>query len=280
MHQHHRLHRSRLVRLLQQWTQVQAAPVRADRADLAEQLSQWLSTVDAVKLGRWLHQLESADGFDGDAADPASAPDVPALQAGLDAARAELSALVVAPPTRARPLRERADHTPVPGPDPEMEADFATHAARYLATQKQMEMRLATLRGEMRQHLAGGPAALRRLAALDAAMEQMLAAREQKLWASLPGHLERRMAHRRMRYQQQLEAVGQDDDPQRWRAPGGWLHGFEQDLRALLQAELEVRLQPLAGLLEAAQAWQAAPEGPGQPLGAGDETATETVTDW
>ena len=108
-------------------------------------------------------------------------------------------------------------------------------------------------------------------------MEQMLAAREQKLWASLPGHLERRMAHRRTRYQQQLEAAGQDDDPQRWRAPGGWLHGFEQDLRALLQAELEVRLQPLEGLLEAARA---APGGNGQPAGAGNETATETVTDW
>lgn len=251
MYQNHQLNSSRLVRLLQQWAQGHSAPVRLD---IAEQLSQGLSTVDAVKLSRWLHTLESSPP-----PPPAGGPgrvDVAALEADLRTATAELTeGFTAAPSLRTRPLRERADNTPVPGPDPQAEAEFSVHAARYQASQKQMEMRIGALRAQIRQHLSAGPAHLRRLAALDAVMEQMLGAREQRLWASLPGHLERRMAYRRQCYQQALEAYGQGDgDPRSWRLPGGWLHAFEQDLRALLGAELQVRLQPLAGLVQAARA--------------------------
>lgn len=249
MYQPHRLNSSRLVLLLQQWTQPQGGSARQD---VAEQLSQWLSTVDAVKLSRALHALESSQT-------PAvttlgrGTVDVRALQASLQSTRAELTDLVTAKAAPAKPVRERADNTPVDGPDPEAGADFAVHAARYLALQKQMDARLAALRALIRQSLSMGPEGLRRLALLDAVMDQMLGAREQRLWASLPGHLERRMAHLRAAHQQQLEAAGRDDEPQRWALPGGWLFAFEQDLRALLLAELQVRLEPLAGLLEAAQ---------------------------
>ena len=36
-----------------------------------------------------------------------------------------------------------------------------------------------------------------------------------------------------------------------WLQPGAWLHTFCQDMRAVLLAELELRLQPVAGLLDA-----------------------------
>ena len=257
MYQPHRLNSSRLVLLLQQWTQPQGGSARQD---VAEQLSQWLSTVDAVKLSRALHALESSQtpavttlGWG------AGAVDVRALQASLESTRAELTDLVTAKAATAKPVRERADNTPVDGPDPEAGAAFAVHAARYLALQKQMDARLAALRALIRQSLSMGPEGLRRLALLDAVMDQMLGAREQRLWASLPGHLERRMAHLRAAHQQQLEAAGRDDEPQRWALPGGWLFAFEQDLRALLLAELQVRLEPLAGLLEAAQSHDSRP---------------------
>lgn len=250
MYQPHRLHSSRLVLLLQQWTQAQGGSARLD---VAEQLSQWLSTVDAVKLSRALYALESGTGLPAMAGGVAGGADVPALQALLQATRAELTDLLTAKPVPAKPLRERADNTPIDGPDPEAAADFALHAARYLALQKQMDARLASVRAQLRQSLSAGPQGLRRLALLDAVMEQMLGPREQRLWASLPGHLERRMVHLRAAHQQQLEAAGRVDEPKRWSEPGGWLFVFEQDLRALLLAELQVRLEPLVGLLEAAQ---------------------------
>ena len=62
-----------------------------------------------------------------------------------------------------------------------------------------MDTRLLALRAQVRHAIAKGRPALRQLAALDAVMEQMLGAREQRLWASLPSHLERRLAHRHRR---------------------------------------------------------------------------------
>jgi hypothetical protein len=247
MHQPDRLHRSQLVRLLQHWAQPLAA---LERLDVAEQLSQWLGTVDAVQLSRALHALESAG--------PANASmqgahvDVGALECGVRNLQEELAALLTASPAPPKPLRERADNTPVEGPDPAAEGEFAVHAARYQALQKQVEARVGGLRAQMRQRLSAGPAALRQLAMLDTVMEQMLGAREQRLWATLPTHLERRMAQLRAAHQQRLEAAGEADVPQHWRAPGGWLSLFDQDVRALLLCEIELRMQPLRGLVEAA----------------------------
>ena len=53
-------------------------------------------------------------------------------------------------------------------------------------------------------------------------------------------------------HQQALQARGQADEPPRWRQPGGWLWAFEQDMHALLLAEMQVRMLPITGLLEAA----------------------------
>ncbi|MBD9390754.1 DUF3348 domain-containing protein [Acidovorax sp. ACV01] len=262
MYQHHRLNSSRLVLLLQQWAQAHSGPVRLD---VAEQLSQWLSTVDAVKLSRALHALEASQIPSASVGLGAGAVDVRALQASLQTARADLTDLATAKAAPSKPVRERADNTPIDGPDPEAGADFAAHAGRYLALQKQMDTKLGALRAQMRQILSAGPADLRRLAALDAVMEQMLGAREQRLWASLPGHLERRMTHLRAAHQQQLAAAGRDDEPQRWALPGGWLFAFEQDLRTLLLAEMQVRLEPLTGLLEAAQSHEHHPSTPHRP---------------
>ena len=127
MYQPHRLNSSRLVLLLQQWTQPQGGSARQD---VAEQLSQWLSTVDAVKLSRALHALESSQT-------PAvttlgrGTVDVRALQASLQSTRAELTDLVTAKAAPAKPVRERADNTPVDSPDPE--AVPRVHSAGALA---------------------------------------------------------------------------------------------------------------------------------------------------
>ncbi|WP_305743930.1 DUF3348 family protein [Acidovorax sp. A1169] len=244
----HRLDSSRLVVLLAQWTQAQRASVGSD---VAGQLGQWLSVVDAVELNGSLRSIETH---------AAQAPvpqdlalDALALEELFQKAKADLTRLATAPAKPARPVRERADNTPVEQPDPQAQADFAAHGPRYLEQQKQMDMRLVALRTQVRAGLLKGSATLRQLAALDGVMEQMLGAREQRLWASLPGHLERRFVQLRKAHQARLQDSGQADDPLRWRRAGGWLASFEQDLQALLLAEMQVRLQPITGLLEAAR---------------------------
>ena len=246
MHLHHRLTRSPLVLLLQQWQPTQGEAVRAD---MAERLGQWLGAVGAVRLNGALHSIES---YPGEARHAVPAVDWRAMDDACQGVQAELNALIVARLAPARAPRGRGGSGPVETLDPAAEADFATHSQRYLGQQKQMEARLSALRAQMRQWLAQGSPALRQLAALDAVVEQMLGAREQKLWAQLPGFLEGRLAHWRGLHAQRLAALGQEDAPQQWRQPGGWLFAFEQDVRALWQAEVQVRLQPIMGLREAA----------------------------
>lgn len=243
----HRIDSSPLAALLQQWTHADGG-TPAVRPDVAEQLGQWLTTVDAVNLGRSLHRIEAMGDAGGQIA-----VDIVGLQAAVTQARSELARAVAAGPAPGKPSRERADGTPAL-PDMAEQTEFAFHAPRYLGLQKQIDVRLRALRAQLRQALGQGTGRLQQLAALDAALEQALAAREQRLWASLPAQLDRRLAQLRERHQQQLASLAQDDDPQLWQNPGGWLHGFEQDLQALLLAEMQVRLQPILGLLEAARA--------------------------
>ena len=242
----HRLTRSPLVLLLQQWQPADGAQARPD---VAERLGQWLGAVDAVRLNGALHSIEA---YPAQASQPGQVVDWRAMEEACRGVQAELNEQIVARPTPARAPRGRGGMAAVEAIDPEAEADFATHCQRYLGQQKQMENRLSTLRAQMRQWLSKGSPGLRQLAALDAVLEQMLGVREQKLWAQLPGCLEGRLVHWRGLHAQRLEALGQEDAPQQWRQPGGWLFAFEQDVRALWQAEVQVRLQPIMGLLEAA----------------------------
>lgn len=248
MHLQHRLNSSSLVVLLQQWTRDDCR--RAPPQDVAEQLSQWLSAVDSIKLSRALHALEALPSEG-----PQQGPvvDAQAMDAFFQSAKAEVMGIITAAIATAKPMRGRAEHVSGGHSEPQSSTDFAVPVQRYVGLQKQMDAKLAVLRSHMRQWLSRGSVALRQIAALDAVMEQMLSAREQRLWASLPGHLERRLAHRHQMHQQALQASGQDDEPLRWRQPGGWLWLCEQDLQALLLAEMQVRLQPITGLLEAAR---------------------------
>lgn len=244
----HRFHSSRLSALLQQWSAAQEGSVTVD---VAQQLGQWLGTVDAVRLSRALHSIETPlNPHRGGS--PLRSDEVEALRQHVDAMRAELEALIAAKPAPPRAPRARADSTLQPPADPQAEALFAAHAPRYLALQKQLEARVGALRLDVRAQLARGELALRQLVALDAVMEQTFGPREQRLCALLPGHLERRFVHWHAWHQARLAAASQDDDPSRWREPGGWLAAFERDMQALLQAEMMLRLEPVMGLLEAA----------------------------
>ena len=100
----------------------------------------------------------------------------------------------------------------------------------------------------MRAGLAQRAPALRQLAALDGVLDQALAPRERSLLATVPQLLGRRFEQL---HQAHRNALSTPDDPARWLQPGAWLHTFCQDMRVVLRAELELRLQPVAGLLEA-----------------------------
>lgn len=207
--------RSALVRQLAGW---QAAPADVPRQDLAERLGQWFNVADAIALSS-LHQAMPVVARARRPAVPASAR---VVQAELQRVRATLSQAITSPP------REAGDE----GTD-DTDAGFAPHHQRCLDQQRRMDMSIEALRGHVRKTLSSTSARLAQLAALDAVLEPMLGGREQRLLATVPGFLKARFAHLRQSH------------------PGGWQPLFEHELQQTLLAELDLRLQPVVGMVEA-----------------------------
>ncbi len=235
-----------LVRLLSQWTPP-ASPAAPDAGgDTAAQLAGWVSAFDAIGL----HQAHKAiqaipDRSPGDGATPRrGAPAVPPAALADDFAR-----------VRAQQAAAIAQAPALPN-----EFTFAPYRRRHLELQRQMGLAVDALRERVRSALAQSGPALRQLAVLDAAMDKVMAPREQTLLPVAVAVLERRFgllqaAHLKALHdaQQALPegAAPAEDDPMRWRRPGAWLHGFEADWQRALLAELDLRLEPVAGLIEA-----------------------------
>lgn len=118
------------------------------------------------------------------------------------------------------------------------DTDFAPHRRHCSALQQTMETEVTALRTQLRAVLAQRTPAQQRLAALDAVLARVVGAREQALLALLPSLLERHFTRLR---------DAQADPHTRW------LPQFRDDMRQLLLAELDLRLQPVQGLLDALQ---------------------------
>lgn len=213
--------------------------------DVAERLGHWLGAFDAIKLDGVLHSIKSRVS---ERPIPGPAVDAGQLERTVQTAKAELLGLIDTRLPSALPARGQA----APNVDDSTAASsHAMHQQRYLDLQQQMSVRLAQCRAQVRQGMSLGKPQWRQLAVLDASMEQMLGRHEQKLWAQLPVCLERRFEYWRQSQPLAEVAAGQEEEPAQWPQSGDWRHAYGQDQRALLLAEMDVRLQPILGLLEA-----------------------------
>ncbi len=219
---------SRLVRLLGEAALVE---VDASRQDSAERLSLWLNAFDAIKL----HAAQQSIGAVAQARpSQARAAGASAVEEEFHRVRTALEKAIAANgPSPAHGKQAKPAHLHAEAVV-EADADYAPYRQRYQDQQRQMELRIGPLRDFVRQALSKASPGLRQLAALDAAWEELLGAREQRLLATVPALLERRFEHLR-----------------KTRQPGVWLEAFGRELQAVLLAELELRLQPVAGLVEA-----------------------------
>ncbi|MEN5264603.1 DUF3348 domain-containing protein [Stenotrophomonas sp. TWI587] len=188
---------------------------------LSDRLSEWVDWTRAVTLSKALDgRLPPAvEGPDFDADEDAECQRI----------RAALEATIVQEPEGAKHPRQglagdRADGT----------VEYTVFRERYLALQRAMLRDTSRLRGRLRDMLTRISPGMARLAEVDALMEQTLSAREHSLLAKVPVllgvHFER------------LREAGSDD---------AWLEVFRRDMQSLLLAELDVRFQPIEGLLAA-----------------------------
>jgi hypothetical protein len=143
----------------------------------------------------------------------------------------------------AAPPRSHASAAEPPPPD------YADFRLRYQSLQQTMESDIGELRQRLRAMLAATTPGMAKLVSVDAVMERSLGARERSLLASVPTLLG---AHFERLRDASQPAGAVDADVGAGLAPSGaWLRTFIDDMRSMLLAELEVRFQPVEGLLAA-----------------------------
>ena len=211
------LNSSPLLRLLAGLGVAEVAP---PALSLAERWSPWLAWTDAITL--------SAVLGGGAAAGPGQAAGVAAAINAVKRLRQELTQAIH---SDSGPLAEAPGQT---GPASAgaavalYETGLASLRRRYQAQQRAMDERIAPVRAQLRATLTGRGGNLARLAALDAVLDQALAARQRRLLATVPGWLDKHFK----------------------RAPTA-LPAAAAEWQRMLLAELDLRLQPVEAMIEA-----------------------------
>lgn len=215
------------------------------RQTFAERLSQWMGWTDAISLSTVLGAApggNASGNASGNAPQTAAEAKAHARAANTGNTVGASGACAAANATTETFHRVRADlQRSITG-----DAAFSAKAAfereatpwrqAYQARQRTMETRIGALRAEVRAALAGQSQELARLAALDAVMERALAPRERQLLSTVPGLLERHA-------QRLHKEAGSDADPAAALDRPQW--------QAVLLAELDIRLQPVEGMIVA-----------------------------
>jgi hypothetical protein len=236
------LHRSDLIRAL---TDLAVLDVGESGNAFAEKLAEWLGLNDAITL-RAIHTTTQQGNLA--KADPRSGA---AMRDAFSQAKAALSDSITQT-LSAKGTRTRLA-LPVLAPTVPLDAASAYEPFRryHLAHQRHMDSRIGPMRTDVRHSLGLASPALRSLAELDAVFDRVLREQEGKLLARLPSLMAQRFGQLHKLHLHTLAQTQQADQPAFWMAPGGWLGRFCHELQTVLLAELDFRLQPTLGLIEA-----------------------------
>jgi hypothetical protein len=139
-------------------------------------------------------------------------------------------------------------------------ASIAPYQRFYLFKQRDFESRIQILQQDVREALRGMSVEMAQLAALDESLLDSLSMHTRRQFSVVPGLLCRRFDT--LLDACQPDQVGgisavpagqsREDVLRTWVRPGAWLDRFCREMQGLLLAELEFRLLPVLGLLEAA----------------------------
>lgn len=241
---------SPLVRFLTENAMLEPAQ---ETEDVGQKLGDWLNFRQAIHLqGVLQSDINSADPL------PAHiqrvAPISPtALANHVDKVRAQLAASI----TQGAPAGSGLALIQMPAAELDEPIDpktaFAPYRRFHAAHQRQMENSVRSLRASVRLQLTKRGGSLQQLATLDAAFENILSEREALLLGKVIKMLEKRFVQAlKLHLKRQNETQPDTDIPAGAPQQGlSWLIPHRQALRTALLAELDTRLQPTLGLLEA-----------------------------
>tara|TARA_R110001599_G_scaffold192503_1_gene387893 strand:+ start:10050 stop:10790 length:741 start_codon:yes stop_codon:yes gene_type:complete len=227
---------SRLVRLLNEWVE---GDVAIATRGFAERLGQLFDLPDSIRISS-AHASVSAASFE-------------AGRLSIDEVRDEFfrgrTALIRA---ALRSFTPGSGHTRIRFPLENASApvDEATdpepYLAFYIALQRDIDFRARNLQAAVRDSVAGFSPTLAQLCALDSALTAPIAANHRRLFGAIPKLLQNRFEFLLAEYRQTV--------PQEQHQPDLWaqsLSNLRDDMQSLALAEIETRLLPTLGLIEA-----------------------------
>jgi hypothetical protein len=231
-----------LIRILARLTDLD---VPEPAQSLSDRLSQWLGWTDAIALSTALASHPPAVPSGARAFGSAEESECARVRTSLAKSIAGDSVFAAA---RRRGPGQAASHDAALQP----EVEYPAFRQRYVSLQQGMETAIGNLRGRLRGMLAARNPAMARLAMVDAVMERALGERERSLLGTVPallaGHFERlRQAAQQTLADTQAPASGDVVAI----TSSAWLDAFRKDMQSVLLAELDVRFQPVEGLLAA-----------------------------
>ena len=252
------LNSSRLVRLLADLASPAAensGQAASAKQSFAEKLGLWLDWPDAIALAAALNRDRAVNLANSAGAQAADRPTASAVFEDYARVRTELASAMmaddsfVAAAVVTKPLLQSASavamttachHAP----------DHSAYRRAYRHHQRTMAVAIAALRNRVRDQLSSVSPALGQLAALDASLDKALGAREHQLLGKVPALLEKHFERLRLADQ---AAFDQTEAPQlqaHSAHAASVLAEYGRVMQGVLLAELELRLQPIEGMLE------------------------------
>lgn len=239
------LHSSELIRCL---ADLAIAEVVDSGNAFAEKLGQWIHFADAITLSG-VHN-DRTPGTPEKHAGTQRAAYVVACDE-FDRIRANLVNSIM----KSCSPRPGSAYMNLLAPEPKLPVDFkiayAPYRRFYETHQHEMGSSIQLLRLRVREAVAKNAPKLGKLADLDATLEKILRERENKLLSRVPVLLGKRFEQLFNEHQRKLADLQMADKPMEWTQAGGWLACFCIDMQKLLLAEVNLRLQPTIGLIEA-----------------------------
>jgi len=233
---HQSLDGSRLVRYL---AELQVSGAATPQQQLAQRLGALIDLPDSIKLSGAHAKLQRLEF------EPTGFPREDIKREFLRMRMAMVQSVVRTFAPRPGPSRIKL---PAPEATPAVDPAEAYEPYRkfYTGHQRDMDFRVQQLQSQLREAATGLSPELARLAALDKALGETLVAHTRKFLAVIPQLLGKHFTHLHHEYQQPIEAP--QDTGKDWTQ----CHKrFCADMQGLLLAEIETRLMPALGLVEA-----------------------------
>lgn len=213
-------------RLVQFLTELALSQVKISHKNFAEELGQLIDLSDSFALSESLRSLNRTPFTKAEL-------DTQALKADFLQQQSDMVENLIRSFTPE--IGALALHLPKPEGDKEVSDDKMLEAYKrfYALQQSDMDYKIIKLRGEMRLAIKTYSESLAQLVALDTALSDTLTVHSRRLFTLMPRLLAQR-------YAQLRDEAGYE-----------WRKQFYKEMQSLLLAELDVRLQPVLGLIEA-----------------------------